>query len=45
MERAAIADLKEALRAHIEAFGVEDALSRANPPSRARRVLSTTLLA
>jgi predicted RNase H-like HicB family nuclease len=32
-EAEAIADLKQALRAYIDAFGVEDTLSRANPPS------------
>jgi len=31
-EDEAIVDLKEALRAYIEAFGIEDALSRANTP-------------
>jgi predicted RNase H-like HicB family nuclease len=37
-ETEAIADLKQALRAYIEAFGVEDALSRANPPSVLRHL-------
>lgn len=32
-EAEAIADLKQAPRAYFDAFGVEDALSRANPPS------------
>ena len=31
-EDEAIVDLKEALRAYIEAFGIDDALSRANVP-------------
>ena len=31
-EDEAIVDLKEALRAYIEAFGIDDALSRANTP-------------
>jgi predicted RNase H-like HicB family nuclease len=37
-EAEAIADLKQALLAYIEAFGVEDALSRANPPSALRHL-------
>jgi predicted RNase H-like HicB family nuclease len=37
-EAEAIADLKQALRAYIDAFGVEDALSRANPPSALRHL-------
>ncbi|MCH7989991.1 MAG: type II toxin-antitoxin system HicB family antitoxin [Planctomycetes bacterium] len=37
-EAEAIADLKEALRAYIEAFGIEDTLSRTNPPSGLREV-------
>ena len=32
-EDEAIADLKEALSAYIEAFGLEDAAARLNPPS------------
>lgn len=35
-EAEAIADLKEALRAYVEAFGVEEALSRLNQPSALR---------
>lgn len=35
-EAEAIADLKDALRAYIEAFGQEDALSRLNQPSALR---------
>ncbi len=37
-EEQAIADLKEALRAYIEAFGLEDALARVNAPSSLRRL-------
>jgi predicted RNase H-like HicB family nuclease len=37
-EEEAIADLKEALRAYIEAFGIEDAASRLNPPARLREL-------
>ena len=32
-EEAALADLKEAIRGYIEAFGLEDALSRLSSPS------------
>lgn len=32
-EQEAIADLKQALGAYIEAFGIEDAVARLNPPS------------
>ena len=32
-EEKAIADLKQAIRAYIEAFGLEDALSRINSPT------------
>ena len=32
-EAEAIADLKDALSAYIEAFGIEDAAARLNPPS------------
>ena len=32
-EEAAIADFKEALKTYIEAFGLEDALSRVNTPT------------
>jgi predicted RNase H-like HicB family nuclease len=32
-EEAAIADLREALRGYIEAFGLDDALARINSPS------------
>lgn len=31
-EEEAIADLREALRAYVEAFGVEDAVARVNAP-------------
>ncbi|HYM12877.1 MAG TPA: type II toxin-antitoxin system HicB family antitoxin [Bryobacterales bacterium] len=41
-EEQAIADLREALRAYVEAFGVEDALARLNPPSRIVRRRSST---
>ena len=34
----AIADLREALRAYVEAFGVEETMSRLNPPSELRRM-------
>jgi predicted RNase H-like HicB family nuclease len=34
----AIADLKEALRGYIEAFGLEDALSRLSAPVTVRQV-------
>lgn len=37
-EADAIADLKEALRAYIEAFGIEDAAARLNPPSSLRQL-------
>ena len=37
-EEEAIADLKEALQAYIEAFGVEDALARVNAPSTLRKL-------
>lgn len=37
-EEEAITDLREALRAYIEAFGVEDALARLNPPSSLRHL-------
>ena len=37
-EEAAIADLKEALKTYIEAFGLEDALSRVNTPTVLRRL-------
>ena len=37
-EEEAIADLQEALRAYIEAFGVQDALARLNQPSSLRRI-------
>ncbi len=37
-EAEAISDLKEALKAYIESFGIEDALSRVNPPSVLREV-------
>ena len=35
-EEKAIADLKQGLRAYIEVFGLEDALSRVNSPSMLR---------
>ena len=38
-EAEAISDLKQALRAYIEAFGLEDALSRLNAPSVLRHVV------
>ena len=37
-EEEAIADLKEALQAYIEAFGLEDALGRMNAPSTLRQL-------
>ena len=37
-EEEAIADLKEALQAYVEAFGLEDALARLNPPSALRQL-------
>lgn len=37
-EDEAIADLKEALAAYVEAFGVEDAIARLNPPSALRKL-------
>lgn len=37
-EEEAIADLREALRAYIEAFGIEDAAGRLNPPSSLRQL-------
>lgn len=37
-EEEAIADLREALRVYIEAFGVEDALSRMNAPAGLKHV-------
>lgn len=37
-EEQAIADLKEALRAYVETFGLEDALARLNAPSCLRRL-------
>ncbi|HTS75512.1 MAG TPA: type II toxin-antitoxin system HicB family antitoxin [Bryobacteraceae bacterium] len=37
-EDAAIADLRDALMAYVEAFGVADALSRVNQPSSLRKV-------
>ncbi|MCX6598736.1 MAG: hypothetical protein NTV70_20485 [Acidobacteria bacterium] len=35
-EEAAIADLREALAGYIETFGLDDAMSRLNPPSSLR---------
>ena len=37
-EEEAIADLREALAAYIEAFGIDDALARLNSPSSLRRL-------
>ena len=37
-EEAAIADLKEALTAYVEEFGLEDAMSRLNPPGALRQI-------
>ena len=37
-EGEAIEDLKEALRAYIESFGLEDALARANSPLTIRQL-------
>jgi len=37
-EEEAISDLREALRAYVEAFGMEDALARMNPPSSLRHL-------
>ena len=37
-EELAIADLKEALRTYIEAFGLEDALARVNSPARLKQL-------
>jgi len=37
-EEEAIADLKEAIQAYIEAFGLEDVLARLNPPSALRQL-------
>jgi predicted RNase H-like HicB family nuclease len=37
-EEEAIADLKEALGAYIEAFGLDEAVSRLNPPSSLRQL-------
>lgn len=37
-EEEAIADLKEALVAFIEAFGLDDATTRLNPPSSLRQL-------
>lgn len=37
-EDAAIGDLKEALAAYVEAFGLEDALARVNPPASLRKL-------
>ena len=34
----AMADLREALRVYVEAFGVEETMSRLNPPSELRRM-------
>ena len=37
-EEAAIADLKQALRAYIETYGLDDARSRLNPPTTLRKL-------
>jgi len=37
-EDEAVADLKETLRAYVEAFGLDDALSRINAPSAIREL-------
>jgi predicted RNase H-like HicB family nuclease len=37
-EEEAIADLREALRAYIEAFGIDDAVARLNPPGSLRQL-------
>lgn len=37
-EEEAITDLKEALGAYIDAFGLEEAISRLNPPASLRRL-------
>jgi predicted RNase H-like HicB family nuclease len=37
-EAEAIEDLREALRAYVEAFGLDDALTRLNPPSSLRQL-------
>jgi predicted RNase H-like HicB family nuclease len=37
-EEEAIADLREALLAYVEAFGVEDAVSRVNAPTSLRQL-------
>jgi predicted RNase H-like HicB family nuclease len=37
-EDEAVADLREALAAYVEEFGMEDALSRVNPPASLRTI-------
>ena len=37
-EEDAIADLKQALRAYIDAFGLDEAAARLNPPSSLRQL-------
>lgn len=37
-EEQAIADLREALAAYVEAFGIDDAMARVNSPSSLRRL-------
>ncbi len=37
-EEEAIADLKEALLAYVEAFGIDDAMARVNAPSSLRNL-------
>jgi hypothetical protein len=37
-EEQALADLREALAAYVEAFGIDDAIARVNSPSSMRRL-------
>jgi predicted RNase H-like HicB family nuclease len=37
-EEQALADLREALAAYVEAFGIDDAMARVNSPSSLRRL-------
>jgi predicted RNase H-like HicB family nuclease len=37
-EELALADLREALTAYVEAFGIDDAMARVNSPSSLRRL-------
>lgn len=41
-EEEAIADLKEAIRGYIEAFGLEDAQQRVHAPLALRRLIGTS---